>query len=129
MCDHCNRTSHCEAYHEENNVCRRCVDRLHRIGRVWFSATPTPDASTSTQPLPAVVSASGKVLPRQWANLSFRTGGPIVELKAQSGETVKAGAVLARLDAVDAKLAVAQAEAALAVAQAQLSRNESRRAH
>jgi HlyD family secretion protein len=83
--------------------------------------TPTPDASTSTKPLPAVVSASGKVLPEQWANLSFRTGGPIVELKVQSGDTVKAGNLIARLDDVDAKLAVAQAEAALAVAQAQLA--------
>ncbi len=83
--------------------------------------TPTPDASTSTQPLPAVVSASGKVLPKQWANLSFRAGGPIIELKVQSGDTVKAGDLIAQLDAVDAKLAVAQAEAALAVAQAQLA--------
>ncbi len=83
--------------------------------------TPTPDASASTQPLPAVVSASGKVLPEQWANLSFRAGGPIVELKAQSGDAVKAGDAIARLDDVDAKLAVAQAEAALAMAQAQLA--------
>lgn len=86
------------------------------------STTPvTPTPSTSAQPLPAVVSASGKMLPEQWANLSFRAGGPIVELKVQSGETVKAGDVLARLDAVDATLAVAQAEAALAVVQAQLA--------
>lgn len=83
--------------------------------------TPTPDASTSAQPLPAVVSASGKVLPEQWANLSFRAGGPIVELKAQSGDAVKAGDLIAQLDDVDAKLAVAQAEAALALAQAQLA--------
>jgi HlyD family secretion protein len=83
--------------------------------------TPTPDASKAAQPLPAVVSASGKVLPEQWANLSFRAGGPIIELKAQSGEAVKAGTVLAQLDNLDAKLAVAQAEAALAVAQAQLA--------
>ena len=85
------------------------------------AATPTPDASTSTQPLPAVVSASGKVLPEQWANLSFRAGGPIVELRVQSGDVVKAGDVIAQLDDVDAKLAVAQAEAALAMAQAQLA--------
>jgi multidrug efflux pump subunit AcrA (membrane-fusion protein) len=39
------------------------------------AATPAP--STAAQPLPAVVSASGKVVPEQWANLSFRTGGPI----------------------------------------------------
>ncbi len=83
--------------------------------------TPTPDASKAAQPLPAVVSASGKVLPEQWANLSFRAGGPIIELKVQSGEAVKAGNVMAQLDNLDAKLAVAQAEAALAVAQAQLA--------
>src|SRR5512137_60164 len=83
--------------------------------------TPTPAASTATQPLPAVVSASGKVLPEQWANLSFRAGGPIIALKAQSGDSVKAGDVIAQLDDVDAKLAVAQADAALAVAQAQLA--------
>lgn len=83
------------------------------------AATPAP--STSAQPLPAVVSASGKVLPEQWANLSFRAGGPIVELKAQNGDKVRAGDLMARLDDVDAKLAVAQAEAALAVAQTQLA--------
>jgi multidrug resistance efflux pump len=85
------------------------------------ASTPTPNASTVTQPLPAVVSASGKVLPEHWANLSFRAGGPIAELNAQSGDTVKAGDLIARLDDVDAKLAVAQAEAALALAQAQLA--------
>ncbi len=83
--------------------------------------TSTPEAAQAAQPLPAVVSASGKVLPEQWANLSFRAGGPIVELKVQSGDAVKAGDVIARLDDVDAKLAVAQAEAALAMAQAQLA--------
>ena len=80
---------------------------------------PTPDASTAAQPLPAVVSASGKVLPEQWANLSFRAGGPIVKLAVQSGDAVQAGDMIARLDDVDAQLAVAQAEAALALAQAQ----------
>jgi HlyD family secretion protein len=83
--------------------------------------TPTPDASKAAQPLPAVVSASGKVLPEQWANLSFRAGGPIVKLNVQSGDIMKAGDPIAQLDDVDAKLVVAQAEAALAVAQAQLA--------
>jgi HlyD family secretion protein len=83
--------------------------------------TPTPDAAASTKPLPAVVSASGKVLPEQWANLSFRAGGPIVKLNVQSGDTLKAGDPIAQLDDVDARLAVAQAEAALVIAQAQLA--------
>ena len=86
------------------------------------AATPTPAAAV--QPLPAVVSASGKVLPEQWANLSFRADGPVVELKVQSGDAVKPGDVIARLDNTDAKLAVAQAEAALALAQAQLAQLE-----
>ncbi len=83
------------------------------------AATPTPGAAAA--PLPAVVSASGKVLPARWANVSFQAGGPIVELKAQLGDQLKAGDVIARLDDTDAKLAVAQAEAALATAQAQLA--------
>ena len=82
-------------------------------------ATPTPTAST--QNVAAVVSASGKVLPARWVNLSFRAGGPIVDLKVQTGDTVKANAVIAQLDDVDAKLVMAQAEAALALAQAQLA--------
>jgi HlyD family secretion protein len=82
-------------------------------------ATPTPVASA--QKVAAVVSASGKVLPARWANLSFRAGGPIVDLKVQTGETVKAGGLIAQLDEVDAKLAAAQSEAALALAQAQLA--------
>ncbi len=82
-------------------------------------ATPTP--TTSTQQVAAVVSASGKVLPSRWANLSFRAGGPVAELDVQAGDKVKTGDVIARLDDLDAKLAVAQAEAVLAIAQAQLA--------
>jgi HlyD family secretion protein len=82
-------------------------------------ATPTPAAPAAN--VAAVVSASGKVLPSRWANISFQSGGPLIELKVQTGDVVKAGEVIARLDDTDAKLAVSQAEAALAIAQAQLA--------
>jgi multidrug resistance efflux pump len=71
--------------------------------------------------VPAVVSASGKVLPVRWATLSFQSGGQVTAVKAQVGDSATAGDVLAQLDDADGRLAVAQAEAALASAQAQLA--------
>jgi len=59
-----------------------------------------PDAASARHP--AVVSASGKVLPAQWANLSFRTSGRVVQVKVQAGDQVQSGQVLAQLDDVDA---------------------------
>jgi HlyD family secretion protein len=79
--------------------------------------TPTPPA----QNVPVVVSASGKLLPERWANLSFWAGGRVVEMKVQAGDKIEAKQMLARLDDTDAKLALAQANAALKIAQAQLA--------
>jgi HlyD family secretion protein len=88
-------------------------------GGTQAKLTPTPQA----QDIPAVVSASGKLLPARWANLSFLPagGGPVVEVKVQTGDIVEAGQVLVRLDDTDAQLALAQANAALKMAQAQLA--------
>jgi HlyD family secretion protein len=83
------------------------------------SAEPTPD--TPVEIVPAVVSASGKLLPERWVSLGFQPGGQVIAVNVQTGDAVKSGDVLARLDDVDAQLAVAQAEAALAMAQAQLA--------
>ena len=80
-----------------------------------------PTLTPQAQVLPAVVSASGKLLPVRWANLSFQSGGRVAEVKVQSGDKVEAGQVLARLDDADARLALAQANAALKSAQAQLA--------
>jgi HlyD family secretion protein len=80
--------------------------------------TPTPLAD---QVIPPVVSASGKLLPAEWANLASQTGGRVIEVKVQTGDQVQAGQALVQLDDVDAKLALAQAQAALKTAQAQLA--------
>jgi len=84
--------------------------------------TPTPQALI----VPAVVSASGKLLPSRWATLSFQAtgGGRVVEVKAQAGDQIEVGQVLVRLEDVDAKLALAQANAALKVTQAQLAQTK-----
>jgi HlyD family secretion protein len=86
------------------------------------AGTQSQPAPTAQAPIiPAVVSASGKVLPVRWANLSFSSGGYVSKVEVQVGDKVEAGQVLTRLDDVDARLAKAQADAALQMAQAQLA--------
>ncbi len=80
---------------------------------------PTAAPQATVEAPPAVVSASGKVLPERWAALSFPVGGQVVAVNVQIGDSVKAGDVLIQLDDADASLAVAQAQAAVAAAQAQ----------
>ena len=75
------------------------------------SAASTPAASTS-------VSAEGRVLPRRSINLSFNAAGPVAEILVKEGDTVKAGDVLARLNAEVLRAAVAEAEANVDVAKA-----------
>ena len=93
------------------------------VGLAACSSTPqsTPTPAASTASVPAMVSASGKVLPSRWANMSFQVGGQLLDLNVEAGDALKAGDIIARLDDADAKLAVAQADAALAIAQAQLA--------
>lgn len=83
------------------------------------AAEPTPSAPV--EGVPAVVSASGKLLPARWVTLGFRAGGQVIAVNVEIGSGVKAGDVLAQLDDTDAQLAVAQAEAARVLAQAQLA--------
>ena len=67
-----------------------------------------------------IVSASGKVMPVRWAELSFEAGGHLTDI-VEEGSTVKEGAQLALVEAVDLQQAVLQAQANLAVAEAQLA--------
>lgn len=86
------------------------------------AATPTPETVEAQQVnvLP-VVSATGEVLPADWADLSFATGGDIAEILVERGQQVEAGDVLARLEDSTLRAVVAEAEAALAQAEANLA--------
>lgn len=66
---------------------------------------------------------SGEVRARIETTLGFRVAGKIVERRADVGQAVKAGQVLARLDPTDAGLQVAQTEAQRALAAADLARS------
>ncbi|MFH1873193.1 MAG: efflux RND transporter periplasmic adaptor subunit [Pseudomonadota bacterium] len=67
-------------------------------------------------------SYSGEVRARIETTLGFRVAGKIVERRAELGQAVKAGQVLARLDPTDAGLQVTQAEAQRALAAADVAR-------
>jgi len=68
-----------------------------------------------------VVSPTGEVAPAVWAAVSAQAGGTVLEVLVEPGDEVAAGDPLARLDFIDAQLAMQQAEAALEAAQAQLA--------
>jgi len=75
-------------------------------------ATPTP-AATGDEAFVPVVSATGKVVPAEWANLSFPSSGVVEQVLIAEGDEVEAGEVLVRLrggEALAAALAAAQLE-------------------
>ena len=66
-------------------------------------------------------SGSGNLLPATEVGLSFRTGGTLLELAVEVGDTVQADDVLARLDDTDAQANVIQAEINLRQAELNLA--------
>ena len=71
--------------------------------------------------LSAQVSATGQVLPRRQATLSFGTPGIVQEVAVEVGDRVQAGDVLARLDDAALQRAVRSAEQNLRIQEANLS--------
>jgi HlyD family secretion protein len=89
------------------------------------SAQPPPTqenaAEESSNQTGGVVSATGEVVPAQWATLSFPIAGQAVEILAQEGDEIQEGDVIARLDSTDLDLALIRAEAALQISTANLA--------
>ena len=77
-------------------------------------------AAIDTADFGNIVSASGKVMPVRWADMSFETGGRILNV-VEEGDQVDAGEILALVEASDLEQAVLQAVAELAAAEANLS--------
>jgi multidrug efflux pump subunit AcrA (membrane-fusion protein) len=69
-----------------------------------------PDEQTDD---PQIVSAEGKVIPREYAQLSYSITGLVKSVNADEGEVVQAGDVIASLqggEQIEANLAAAQME-------------------
>src|SRR5438093_12828209 len=79
---------------------------------------PTP-SSLAFNPTPSaeVVTATGMVVPIRSANLGFKIGGRLIEVRAGEGDNVKQGAVLARLDDAIWQKQIAQAQTQVAIGQ------------
>jgi len=101
------------------------------LSLIWACGSKmTTETDTSDEARPAkivTVGASssnartypGRVQAAQRVSLSFRVGGPVVDIHVSKGQQVKAGEVLARIDPRDYQVQVANLEAQLAAARAQ----------
>jgi HlyD family secretion protein len=80
-------------------------------------SAPTPENS-GTQDFGAVISATGVVVPEQWAALSVRSPGVIAEVFVEEGQQVKMGQPLVRISNSEAAQAeVARAQENLIIAE------------
>jgi HlyD family secretion protein len=97
----------------------------------WFALAPRPAevevaavvARTPSQQL-AELTASGYVVAQRRAAVASKATGRLVELNVREGSRVKAGEVIARLDAADVQAQIAAARAAVGEAQARIAQAE-----
>ena len=86
-----------------------------------LSGTPVEVRRASVESL---VSANGSVALSKYSKLGMSVGGRIKELPVRSGDDVKAGAVLARLETTPLELRLAQARSQLRTAQRRARRHQ-----
>ena len=92
----------------------------------WFASSRPLEVQTSTvqSSYPsaqyAQLTASGYVVAQRRAAVASKATGRLVELRVREGSSVKAGELIARLDASDVQAVLAAAEAGVRQAQAQL---------
>ena len=96
-------------------------------GNAEQAATPTQGAANATEQTTAKQGTKGRVqvdarvVPVQYADLSFTRGGVLERLLVKEGEKVAAGQLLAHLNPAQQQVAVASAQATLQKAQAKLT--------
>ena len=80
--------------------------------------TATPPPTIAPVKDSAATKAEGKLMPQQFADLSFSAGGEVAEVLVKEGDAIKAGDVIARLKSDAQQAAVARAQAGVAAAKA-----------
>ena len=79
------------------------------------TVTPAPISEDAFNPL---ISATGVVVPAQWATIAMPISGQVVEVLVEEGESVKASQALVRFDDRLLNSQLVQAQAALSLAKA-----------
>lgn len=86
------------------------------------SAPPeVPFAKARRERLVSVLASNGKAEPIEWAAVRAETAGAVARVAVQRGQPVAQSALLAELDARDARAALTSSEAAVEQAKAQLA--------
>ncbi|MCS3657494.1 efflux RND transporter periplasmic adaptor subunit [Salinibacter ruber] len=99
-----------------------CGNEAHRPGAVETSPTPVGTAPATARTTPLPIPASGRLASQAEVQLAFKVGGIIQDLRAQEGDRVRAGQLLARLDLSEINARVQEARSALEKAQRDLKR-------
>ena len=93
-------------------------------GYAWWSRRSTAPAVTvetiRTRDLEAIVSASGKIQPKRFVNISADTSGRVVDLAVNEGDRVAVGQFLMQIDPRTLRTRVESGQAALQANQAAL---------
>jgi len=89
-----------------------------------FNKIPVVMEKVARRDLVSTVSASGEVKPKKFVNVAADISGRITDLYVREGDTVKAGQMLARIDATRLQAGKDQSEAGVQAARADLTRAE-----
>jgi HlyD family secretion protein len=93
------------------------------FANVKFKRTPGVTVNTEAiqkRNLEAIVSASGKVQPKRFVNISADTVGRVTQLAVNEGDRIKSGQFLMEIDPRNLRNAVQRSEASLHAAQSQI---------
>jgi len=88
------------------------------------SAAPTRTVGAAQGVVQSTVSGSGNVQPISQLDLGFKTSGVVDRILVSEGQQVKAGQLLAELDAKSAEVTLEQSKATLQAAEATLAQEE-----
>lgn len=88
------------------------------------TAEPADGNNTNVQTGAGIVTAEGRIVPLDDIQLSFQTGGEIIEIFVTEGDKISAGDPLLQLDTTDQEIAVMQAQAATVQAEANIKSAE-----